>query len=103
MSVIGSLGLSFDLLDIQPLSDGGRLLIQKEPDSAQKLVTSFDREERDLQPDCPDRRVLRLFDAGDYEGVAGAVETLMAKVIGAQIVDVKPISSQVRAKLKVRK
>jgi len=99
MSPTSYIGYGFDSLDTHNLSDGGRLLIQKKADKIGGLFTSFDRFERDLEPDNPNREVLRLFNEGDINGVAGAVEAVMAKVVGANQQDAGLISSQVRAKL----
>ncbi len=99
MSPTSYIGYGFDSLDIHNLSDGGRLLIQKKAGKTGYLLTSFDRFERDTEPDNPTREVLRLFNVGDVNGVAGAVEAVMVKLVGVNQQDAELISSQVKAKL----
>lgn len=103
MSPTSYIGYGFDSLDTHNLSDGGRLLIQKKANETGGLSTSFDRFEKDLEPDSPNREVLRLFSEGDINGAAGAVETIMAKVVGANQQDAELISGQVKTKLGEKK
>lgn len=99
MSPTSYIGYGFDSLDSHSLSDGGRLLIQKEAGKIGGLFTSFDRFERDLESDNPTREVLRLFSEGDVSGATGAVEAVMAKLVGTNQQDAELISSQVKVKL----
>jgi hypothetical protein len=93
-------GDSFDMLDIHPLSDGGRLLMAKQTYTGIKygLHASFDRRGRDLDPKTPDREVLRLFPEGDMDGALGAVEAIMTRLVGVSVQDAGLITAQARAR-----
>jgi hypothetical protein len=96
------INVGFDALDVHELSDGGRLLIEQQAKQAGSTFTSFDRSEKELEPDSATREVLRVFNPGDFEGVSETVETVMTKLVGVQEEDAKFISSEVRKKLEAK-
>jgi hypothetical protein len=100
MSPTSYMGVGFDQLEGTDLSDGGRLLITRQPHNMTGgLFTSFDRSERELVPESRQREVLALFDAGDYAGAITAVRTVMSRLIGAASQDVDLATQQLQAKL----
>ena len=103
MSPTSYIGIGFSNLDINELSDGGRLLIEKKARNLGSLFTSFDRFDRDLEPDNSTREVLRWFEPGDYDGATEAVKVITSKLIGTKEEDTKLIAEQVKARLEVAK